>query len=181
MLPPHSYRAQACECLAITRERQRRRLRAGAGLVRIRVHAQPRRAAERAPASACAFGTLWQGCGVALASTCQHAEPTPLAHTLPLRPTAPPFPTPLSPLIPAQQRGVFTAVRTRTPTREVARVAAAAGACLRAGPLPEPCACCSGTASGGRAEAAAAGVHCDRRSTDRERSGVLQHADTQQK
>ena len=46
---------------------------------------------------------------------------------------------------------VFAAVRTRTPTREEAR-AAAARACLRAGPLPEPCVCSSGTASGGRVE-----------------------------
>ena len=50
---------------------------------------------------------------------------------------------------------VFAAVRTRTPTREEAR-AAAARACLRAGPLPEPCVCSSGTASGGQGGAAQA-------------------------
>ena len=47
---------------------------------------------------------------------------------------------------------MFTVVRTRTPTREEARAAAAAGACLHAGTLPKPCVCCSGTASGGRVE-----------------------------
>ena len=88
--------------------------------------------------------------GVALASICQHAEPMlPPARIPPLRSTAPLSPHPTQPSdSSAAERGVSRFDHARPHAKRLGRLLRGVTACW---PLPEPCVCCSGTASGVRA------------------------------
>jgi hypothetical protein len=120
--------------------------------VRVRVHAQLRRvqSASKRVGIWNAGARVW---GVALASICQHAEPMlpPLAFPRSDRPPLSP-PTPLSPLIPAQQSGVSHGSTTHAHTRRGS--GGCCGACLRAGPFPNPaCAALAQPPASGRCRA----------------------------
>ena len=90
-------------------------------------------------------------------SHCQHAEPMPPRSYSPAQTDRPTLsPTPLSP--PSGSSAAVGCSRRFEHARPHAKrhLGRLLRACLRAGPLPEPCVCSSGTASGGQGGAAQA-------------------------